>query len=284
VPNIEAVAQDMNVDTPDVPDEFMNVAETAGGKRASETENDRIKKAARGNAVVSNFMEIVNEPRVTVPMIKQQFIMQGIDFRPKATREELAMIVDREGTKRWTDDVEEETVKKRLKAYKEEHGSLPLEDISTGKNTKQEPQKERKKEPQKEPQQQPQKEPQQQPQKEPQKELKQDPQKEQTKEADEDENINLKHQAPIVPPSRASLATLREHLIKAYNDGKITDQIDKDTWNRHKDFKEYMKIKDKILKATINKNLRSLYDKYVYQPAKKIRVKKTINKEKNKSK
>ena len=71
--------------------------------------------------------------------------------------------------------------------------------------------------------------------------------------ANEDENINLKHQAPIVPPSRASLATLREHLIKAYNDGKITDQIDKDTWNRHKDFKEYMKITDKILKATINK-------------------------------
>ena len=50
----------MKVDTPD---EFMNVAETAGGKRASETENDRIKKAARGNAVVSNFMEIVNEPQ-----------------------------------------------------------------------------------------------------------------------------------------------------------------------------------------------------------------------------
>ena len=116
MPNIEAVAQDMNVDTPDVPDEFMNVAETAGGKRASETENDRIKKAARGNAVVSNFMEIVNEPQVTVPMIKQQFIMQGIDFRPKATREELAMIVDREGTKRWTDDVEEETVKKTLES------------------------------------------------------------------------------------------------------------------------------------------------------------------------
>ena len=44
VSNIEAVAQDMNVDTPDVPDEFMNVAETTGGKRASETENDRIKK------------------------------------------------------------------------------------------------------------------------------------------------------------------------------------------------------------------------------------------------
>ena len=120
----------MNVDTID---EFMNVAETAGKKRASETENDRIKKAARGNAVVSNFMEIVNEPQVTVPMIKQQFIMQGIDFRPKATREELAMLVDREGAKRWTDDVEEETVKKRLKEYKEEHGSLPLEDISTGK-------------------------------------------------------------------------------------------------------------------------------------------------------
>ena len=103
-----------------------------------------------------------------------------------------------------------------MKAYTEEHGSLPLEDISTGKNTKQEPQKERQKEPQKEAQ----KEPQQQPQKEPQKELKQDPPKEQTKEADEDENIDLKHQAPIVPPSRASLATLREHLIKAYNNGK----------------------------------------------------------------
>jgi len=103
----------MKVDTLD---EFMNVAETAGGKRASETENDRIKKAARGNAVVSNFMEIVNEPEVTVPMIKQQFIMQGIDFKPRATRAELAMIVDREGTKRWTDDVEEETVKKTLES------------------------------------------------------------------------------------------------------------------------------------------------------------------------
>ena len=67
----------MKVDTPEVnnPDEFMNVAETAGGKRASETEDDRIKKAARGNAVVSNFMEIVHDPQVTVPMIKQQLII-----------------------------------------------------------------------------------------------------------------------------------------------------------------------------------------------------------------
>ena len=80
------------------------------------TENDRIKKAARGNVVVSNFMEIVNDPKVTVPMIKQQFIMQGIAFKPRATRAELAMIVDNEGTKRWTDDVEEETVKKTLES------------------------------------------------------------------------------------------------------------------------------------------------------------------------
>ena len=98
----------------DAPDEFMNVAETAGAKRASETEDDRIKKAARGNAVVRNFMEIVHDPQVTVPMIKQQLIMQGVTFNPKATRAQLAMVVDSEGTKRWTDDVEEETIKKTI--------------------------------------------------------------------------------------------------------------------------------------------------------------------------
>ena len=80
----------------------------------SEAEDDRIKKAARGNVVVSNFMEIVNDPEVTVPMIKQQLIMQGFDFEQRATRAELAMIVDSEGTKRWTDDVEEETNKKTI--------------------------------------------------------------------------------------------------------------------------------------------------------------------------
>ena len=46
----------MPMDAPEVPDEFMNEADTAGGKRTAESEGDRVKKAARGNAVVSNFI------------------------------------------------------------------------------------------------------------------------------------------------------------------------------------------------------------------------------------
>ena len=83
-------------------------------------------------------------------------------------------------------------------------------------------------------------------------------------------------------------------MIKAFNAGKITDKDDVQIYKDNSNFTAYVKSKDKSQKEFILKNLRYLYKKYVYDPAKResVRnqptspknVKKTNVKEKTKSK
>ena len=71
--------------------------------------------------------------------------------------------------------------------------------------------------------------------------------------------------------------------MKAYNAGRITEQKDKDIWNRHNDFKALSKMKDKAAKDEKKSKLQELYTKYVYVPA-LANVKKKIGKGKNENK
>ena len=59
----------------------------------------------------------------------------------------------------------------------------------------------------------------------------------------------------------------REHLAQALIRGKINDIADVDMYNRIKDVREYKKA-TQDRKQEILKTLRSIYSKYVYEPAK----------------
>ena len=60
-----------------------------------------------------------------------------------------------------------------------------------------------------------------------------------------EEDIYLPNQAPLVIPSRANLPTLRETLIKAYNEGKIKDKEDVQIYNANMNFKAYIRTTSK---------------------------------------
>ena len=143
---------------------------------------------------------------------------------------------------KWKNQEPDTEIKKRLKKWKEEHGFLPLENVretpktkakakqpaqapmGTGASSSNEPPKKTEPEPKKV----------------------DDPQ--------DDEDLPQYQAAPITAPSRVSLTTIRKHLSKAYNNGLITEQSDKDTWNRYKDFKELKKMKIKGLKRKSRTN------------------------------
>ena len=87
--------QRMQVDTANViPAKTMDT-DTEGVKRGAESTDERIKKAARGNQVVSNFPALLDDKRITVPMIQQQMIMHNVDFDPAATKTELALVISK---------------------------------------------------------------------------------------------------------------------------------------------------------------------------------------------
>ena len=58
-----------------------------------------------------------------------------------------------------------------------------------------------------------------------------------TVEQPSDEDIEQIHQAPILAPSRANLPTLRETLMKAYNEGHIKDKEDVQIYDANMNFK-----------------------------------------------
>ena len=103
-----------------------------------------------------------------------------------------------------------------------------------------------------------------------------------------DEDIPQFQQQRILIPSKATIAPLRDFLIKAFNAGKITDKDDVQIYKDNSNFKAYVKTKDASQKEFILKNLRYLYKKYVFEPAKqeagRKNVKKANTKEKTKSK
>ena len=151
-----------------------------------------------------------------------------------------------------------------MKIWKSKHGFLPLENIreKPKTNAKAKPQSSSKASSSNEPPKQ------------------QEPPKE-TDDSMSDEDIPQYQQPPV--KKKPTVANLREFLSKAYNAGQITDQKDKDLWNKYRDFKELLKMKDKAAKNEIKSKLQDLYTKYVYEPALEAnRVKKTIKKGKNK--
>ena len=87
----------------------MNVAETTGRKRdvpGGVSKSSWIKRATLGSEVVSNFMEIVDSTNVTIPMIKQQLIMHGVEFNANATKAKLKTIIASINPRTWSDEVE----------------------------------------------------------------------------------------------------------------------------------------------------------------------------------
>ena len=95
--------------------------------RTLESKEERIKKAGKGTEVIQNISELFNRSQLTKPMMQQQMIMHGIDFKPKEDREDLKMEIERAiAAKRWADEIETETIRKRLRTYEDEHGALPI--------------------------------------------------------------------------------------------------------------------------------------------------------------
>ena len=84
-----------------------------------------------------------------------------------------------------------------------------------------------------------------------------------------DEDIPQYQQPPI--KKKPTVTNLREFLAKAYNAGQITDQKDKDVWNKYRDFKVLLKMKDKVAKNEIKAKLLVLYTKYVYEPTLEVK-------------
>ena len=106
--------------------EKMDVDE-ASRKRKLESKERRIQKARIGTDVIQNITELFNMTSFTIPMIQQQMIMHGVDFNPQAKKEDLRMEIERAiADKRWADEVEKETIRKRFRSYEEENAPLPI--------------------------------------------------------------------------------------------------------------------------------------------------------------
>ena len=123
--------------------------------------------------------------------------------------------------KRWSDDVLEETTQKRLRQYREQHGSLPLA-ISNAKP-----------------------------------EAKAAVEADAKPEADDIKTAG--HGAPIVAPSRASMQTMHEYLTKAFNNNKILSKDHVDTWNANENTRDYGRIKDPAEKTAVRQKIQLLH-------------------------
>ena len=181
---------------------------------------EKIKRAARGDRVVPNFPEIVHRRAVTPAMIEQQLIMQGVFIISRQRRTHLESLIH----KRWSEDVPEETARKRLREYQEKHGSLPLAisdnkpenkpeaKAATAADAKPEAKSSKSKErglPASSSHQRP------------------------THEAEEphklnegEEDIRQYQQASIVAPARTTITILIDRLMKAHPTGQIEDEKD----------------------------------------------------------
>jgi hypothetical protein len=271
-------SQPIPVDTPDIaPTQEMEV-ETQGTKRSAESKAAWIRKAARGNEVISNFMDIVNDSHVTIPMIQQQFIMHGFKFDPNATKKELIMEIDKLGTKRWVDAVEDETIRKRLRNYEEENGNLPIV-ISgdTGASSSKDARKRASS---------PGAQAKAKAKTKSQASSSNDPQPKvdvisssSSSSGGEEKSFDLKEQAPLTAPSRISLQEVRNFLAKAHNNKKITDTSDLATYLHNGNIDNYKGASAKD-KKEILQVLSSLYKKYVYDPhAEEVRQKRKEEKQ-----
>ena len=200
----------------------------------------------KGDQIAYNIPDIVD--RLTIPQIQQQMIMYDVDFPRKTSKKQLEAIISSTDPNERKQEVDALTIKKRLKTYTEKYGDLPIVLASDAKAT--------------EPSASSSDKPPISATNEPKENVKPDPEIE-----PDDEDIILKQQPPIKIPSKANISILREHLIKALNGNKIKDINDKEIYNKNMTFKVYVKS-EKHEKDFILKNLRYLYKKYVYNPAK----------------
>ena len=225
---------------------------------------------SESDITISNIPDIVD--RLTIPQIQQQMIMYGVDFPRKTSKKQLEAIITSADPNEWKKEVDANTLGKRFKTYTEKYGELPIVLASDAKATEPSASSSDK----------------------PPISATNEPKKDVKPETEpDDEDIILKQQPPIKIPSKANISILREHLIKAFNGNKIKDIDDREIYNKNMTFKVYVKS-EKLEKDFILKNLRYLYKKYVYNPAKQENlrnnptspknVKKTNVKEKTKSK
>ena len=260
--------------------------EPVSTKRPTESREERIRKAAKGTEVISDLRDTMKNKSLTNAMIQQQLIMHNIPFDANARRQELAMIVDNPEHKRKLEaEVNDQTIKKRLKNYLDEHGQLPIaiyiKEAGERASKKAKPKSSSSNEPQ--------------PQATTGASSSNDPQppptdvNDSSSSSDEEKNIEFKNSAPLVMPSKIGIQAVREKLIEAYNQKKIVDSNDLKIYHTNIDMVSYKKssARDFILK-----NLRGLYKRLVYNPINEERkreksksvegsprhVKKTINK------
>ena len=264
-------------------------------KRQTESREERIRKAAKGTEVIADLPDAMKSTRLTNAMVKQQLIMHNVDFDPNASRQVLAMIVDKPENKRNIEaQVEQETIKRRLKDYKEQHKELPIEVFtpqpqsapakSTASSSKDVPKAKAQTKasgsnqpppppPPTHTQPSGSNEP-------PQAQVKvgdggaaamgnskrvADTTMETGSNADGDENIEFKNRAPLVAPSKIGIQALREKLIEAYNSKKILTSNDLKIYHTNIDLTAYRKSQ---AKDVILENLRELYKRLVYNPTK----------------
>ena len=167
-------------------------------------------------------------------------------FHKKTSKKQLEAIITSADPNEWKKEVDALTIKERLKTHTEKYGELPIVLASDAKAS--------------EPSASSSDKPPISATNEPKESVKPGPET-------DDEDIILKQQPPIKIPSKANISILREHLIKALNGGKIKDIDDREIYNKNMTFKVYVKS-EKLEKDFILKNLRYLYKKYVYNPAK----------------
>ena len=130
--NDESMVKQMEVDAPTEKAEGMNI-DTSGVKRVADDTKEEILKRAKQGEFILNFLNILNV--ATKPMMQQQMIMHGMLFDETHKKSVLKQMIR---YAKWTDAVEENTIKKRLEEYKAEHGFLPLENVQdTASSSKQ---------------------------------------------------------------------------------------------------------------------------------------------------
>ena len=135
-PDMESV-QEMTSDNPDVPmrepstikntddKQFMEVDEKASVKRQPQFPDSKaamIHRARQGE-FISVFQSKLDNKKITEHAIKEQMIMHGIDFHEDTKKQELHLMIN---SANWSDYVNDQIIKQRLKTYTDEHGSLPI--------------------------------------------------------------------------------------------------------------------------------------------------------------
>ena len=230
--------------------------------------------------MVRDVPKLINDPRMTINAIKQQMIMRDIAFEQDTrTKKDLEMIVASVEPTKWKNEVPEPVIIKRLKKWKDEHGSLPIpipiENVNAKPSFAETANQAKTGLPA----------------------SSSNAQANTSISDDEsDKDIPQYQKAPILAPLKVGIQGLRDTLIPAFNDKRITDKKDIEIYQQYIEVLGDRKA-SKSERTKARKELTKLYAKYVYNPKKEKskrhkekqpvspkNVKKGNVKEKNKSK